>query len=215
MPPDTKFQPEAIMTLNPSLQRIALIVNATRGELTRIGEQHSCIFAGAVLTEVLHQCGFPRAYPLTIRAFIANPILAQWMRNNSFADESKEPEWRAIGGKMIVLGVGSEAETPPGHWAGHLGVVVPDQIPGRHALLDLSVTQASLPEFGINLVPMIVMVPDTFVKGQTDFNAAPNGSLVSYKAFPDDHSYSGFPIWTDKAIQAQAVKRILAELPSR
>ena len=59
---------------NMDLQQVAdpirEISMAVRSELHRIGEEHSCIFASAVLTEVLHRKGYNEAYPLTVRALI-------------------------------------------------------------------------------------------------------------------------------------------------
>jgi hypothetical protein len=59
-----------------------------------------------------------------------------------------------------------------------LAVVAPNVFDDRHALCDLTVTQAHKPEWGIHVSPMIVRVPESFVKGQTEFKAAANGSLV-------------------------------------
>ena len=50
------------------MAEVQLLIQATGYELDRLGEQHSCIYAGAVLSKVLKAKGFGAAYPLTVKA---------------------------------------------------------------------------------------------------------------------------------------------------
>lgn len=187
------------MTAQETTNHLGPIVMGTVNELTRIGEHHSCIFAGAVLTRVLHRKGFPKAYPMTVRAFILNPRLYEWVKINGFDFNGREKEWIALGGMGISLSAGRKEDTPDLKWLGHLAVILPNFFDDRHAMLDLTVTQADQPQWGVILRPTVVRVPDSFVKGEAEFKAAANGSLVIYKGFPDDHRYTETNLWKEQS----------------
>jgi hypothetical protein len=175
---------------------IAVAVNT---ELERIGEHHSCIFAAAVLTEVLHRMGYPAAYPLTVGAHILNPAYVAWtVKYGCPSDPDSESKCQAEGGEHIGLGTASTEAMPPGVWAGHLVVVIPNLFGDCHAVCDLTITQVNKHGSGINLMPRYFAAPDTFVTGQTEFHKEVNGSLILYMAFPQNHSYIGTPNWMNR-----------------
>jgi hypothetical protein len=93
-----------------------------------------------------------------------------------------------------------------------LVVVVPNIFGDRHVLCDITITQAHKPEWGILLVPLCLRVPDTFVKGETDFKADVQGSLVGYMANPDDESYKAAADWKDLQRQEHVVHRVMSSL---
>lgn len=187
------------MNLQQAAEAISDTGMAVRLELERIGEHHSCIFAGAVLTEVLHRRGYPAAYALTVRAQIFNPVLTAWVKEHGFpSDPDSQDRCDAAGGRMIGLGVGPVGSLPPGRWAGHLVVTVPNLFGDRHAISDITITQACKPDWGIEFPTILFRVPDTFLTGETEFKAAANGSLIVYKAFPEDRSYDKSTHWTDR-----------------
>lgn len=201
------------MNLQQAAEVISNISQGVRAELERISEHHSCIFGGAVLTEVFRRMGYSTAYPLTVRATILNPALAAWVKANGFPrDPESQDRCEAAGGRMIGLGIGPTEAMPVGRWAGHLVVVVPNLFGDRHAISDITITQACKPDWGIDFLPILLRVPDTFVKGQTEFKAPANGSLIVYMAFPDDHSYEGSSHWTDRDRWASAADRVVASL---
>ena len=109
---------------------------------------------------------------------------------------------------MVAIGAGGAVSTDK-QWAGHLVVVLPQFFDDRHAFCDLTVTQASKQEWGINLMPVFVRVPTTFVTGETEFQAPVNGSLIIYKAFPKDKSFEAASVWKNTAYQDLAVKNII------
>ena len=204
------------MTPQQAMQQLVPIAGGVIDELKRLGEQNSCIFAGALLTRVLHRRGFAKAYPMTVRAHILNPPLVEWMKSNDFSLKEKEKEWMALGGRGIALGTGREDLVPSNKWFGHMAVIVPNHFEDRHAMLDLTVTQAHKPEWGINLVPMIVRVPDSFIQGQTEFKAgAYGGSMIIYMGFPDDHSYRDSNLWKDQSPYDRIADRVVAGLRNR
>ena len=136
--------------------RLAAIALAVVAELTRIGQQHSCIFAGVLTTKVLHRLGHLKAYPMTVRAFIFNPQLYEWVKANDFDDVGeREAEWSALGGRGVSLGEGRADTVPSNKWLGHMAVILPDYFGDRHAMLDLTMPQAQKLEWGLRLPPML------------------------------------------------------------
>ena len=182
-----------------SIQPYDAIAVAVNTELERIGEHHSCIFAAAVLTEVSHRLGYPTAYPLTVGAQILNPAMVAWTAIYGCpTDPDSEGKCKAAGGEFVGLGTAPAEAMPPGIWAGHLVVVIPNLFGDSHAICDLTITQANNPGLGINLNPLFFAAPDTFVTGQTEFHKEVNGCLVLYMAFPQNESYVVTPNWTNK-----------------
>jgi hypothetical protein len=203
--------------MNPqeAMQVIPSVVSAVVGELERVGEQHSCIFAGALLAKVLNRLNMGEAHPLTVRAFIMNPQLLEWVKANGFAFNSEnEKKWTALGGHGITLGYGPEGSLPADRWMGHLAVILPNLFGDRHAMFDLTAPQATKPDWGINLAPVIVRVPESFVRGETEFKAPANGSMVIYKAFPDDHSYTESKLWKNQAQYDSLAERLILQMVS-
>lgn len=191
------------------LQQLALAIQAVsepvRLELERIGEQHSCILAGAALIEALKRKGYQKAYPLTVRAIIVNPLLVDRVLQSGFpSDEKVKKQWVEEGGRWIGLGSGPEGPGR-GQWDGHLAVIIPQQFGDRHALCDLTLPQADKPDWGINLCPLLLRVSDSFVNGSASFKAPVKGSLVTYWAFPNDHSFDATPAWQNKQLHNDIV----------
>src|SRR5262249_33605690 len=123
--------------------RVGDVNLAVHDELGRIGEQHSCIFASAVLVEVLHRVGYPAVHPLTVRALIFNREFVEWEKvYGRPTDPVDLARCQAAGGRMIGLGAGPAEAAPPGRWAGHLAVVLLNLFGDRHGLSDITVTQA-------------------------------------------------------------------------
>lgn len=192
---------------------IAQIAAKTVDELKRLGLQHSCVYAGALLTQVLHCRGFSTAYPLTVRAFVLNPELHTWAKANHFViDGSTEERWSAVGGRFVALGEGRAETVPTGKWLGHLAVVIPNYFGHRHAFLDLTVPQVNQPQWKIVLPSVVAAVSAPFVRGEEEYHVPANASLIMYTGFPDDRSYTEFPLWKDQAQYAGPAERIIAAL---
>jgi hypothetical protein len=193
------------------MQDLCRMVGPVCEELEHAGEGRSCIFAAAVLLRVLRHKGYTAAYPLTARAIIYNPKSVERLRRWEAhpTDPAAQREWLTDGCRWLGLGVGTNAP-PPGHWLGHLVVVLPNLFGDRHAVCDLTLAQASKPEWGIELGPACIRVPDTFTKGATEFKASFNGSLVVYLAFPDDRSYEATQAWTNNALCQSVAARVLS-----
>lgn len=197
------------MDIQEKMVSIQSLIQATNDELYRLGEQHSCIYAGAVLSKTLKAIGFTEAYPLTVKPRILNPAFVQRIKTQlPPSDEETLAKWAEEGCSIVAIGGGETVSTDK-QWAGHLIVVLPNFYDDRHAFCDLTITQASVPEWGINLMPVFVRVPNTFVTGETEFKAPVNGSLIIYEAFPNDKSFEAAPVWKNMAYQDLAVKNII------
>ena len=114
---------------------------------------------------------------------------------------------------MVGASLGVEREgVPTNQWAGHLVVIVPNVAAGKYLLCDLTLGQVNKPEWGIELPPKVFVVTEAFVRGAQDSRITANGCSVLYKAFSSDHSYDGFPVWSDAPRQDESAKRILEAL---
>ena len=142
-------------------QQLANVMDALVIELHAIGEQKSCIGAGAALVSTLHRLGFTMAYPLTVRVDILNPIATQ---------DAERPGWKPDGALQpdgaFTITVGDfESDLGPEVWPGHLVVIAPNVTGDKHVLLDPTIIQANHAESGIKLVPIMVNVKDDFTSG--------------------------------------------------
>ena len=179
-------------------------------ELERVGENHSCIMAAAVLIDVLNTQGVKDAYPLTVKPRILNPKFTSRLKREPFPQTPQlQAEWSADGCSIVAIGHGEGSSR---QWPAHLIVIIPKALDGRNAALDLTVTQANVPAWGIELIPLMMAVPDEFLKGAKEFKAPVNGSIVIYQAFPEDRSFEETPLWRKKEGRNPIVNRILSRL---
>ena len=189
------------------------IGQATREELEALGAQHSCIFASAVLVEVLRKRGFSGAQALTVHARVLNPPFTAWVKARGYPKNPTElAECEAQGGAIVGLGGKLDESLLADQWPGHAVVITPGAFGDRHALLDVTITQANKQEWGIELPPLLARVGDEFVRGEKEFKADVNSSLVVYKALPDDGSYQASVLWTDTSRWKSAAERAIAAL---
>ncbi len=205
-------QSEMIATEQPT-HSVETLVGATLNELDRLGESHSCIFAGAVLTETLRTCGYPTAYLLTVEAKIYNAALVRQIEKHGATaiqatrkGMSEDPE--SVG---IIIGSRDLSSTVT-DWSGHLTVIVPKHDGTRDLVCDLTLPQANSTENNIILPPIISYIANHFLTDSEPFRFIRNGCWVMYKTFPKDNSYKNSAIWQNKSYQNLAVQHILASL---
>jgi hypothetical protein len=190
--------------------RIAEAVKIVMGELSAVHEQHSCIMASAVLLDVLLSIGIDGAYPLTVKPRILNPQFVRRLRTESFPTTSQQfAEWSAAGCSMVAIGHGTGTSDS---WAGHLVVVVPNAYAGKAIVIDPTITQASVPDWGIELRPLMFVAPASFLQGDREFKAPVNDSMIVYMAFPSDHSYETTPLWSNRQKRDVIVRNILNQI---
>ncbi len=157
-----------------------------------------CIAATAIACDVLGGWLHMKLRPLAVQIEIANPaIVAQgrWP-----ADQEEYRRWQTEYGAWWVS-LGDPAAEGPG-WSGHLVAVVYGT-----AVIDLSLPQASRPAKGIVLPAVLFEAGPGFLEGQAR-DLGVNGSLLVYRARPDDRSYASAPDWQDARRRAPAVRAI-------
>jgi hypothetical protein len=98
-------------------EQVGRVMDALVAELFEMGEQKSCIGAGAVLTNTLHQVGFPKAYPMTVRVMIFNPKATQQLASAGW----KMDVWAGKSVEEFASGCNREKPAPPAR-QGWLGV---------------------------------------------------------------------------------------------
>ena len=204
------------MDIHESARHLGAISDEVSRELAENGLEYHCIHGSALLTRVLHQIGFPDAYPLTVGVRIFNSPYQQWAeRHGSPEDEAAAKACGDYGGAAILLGKGTEGMVPEERWAGHLVVIVPGAFDDRHALLDLTIVQAHKPDWGIELQPLCLRVSDQFVSGRIPYKGRVNGSLLIYDAYPNDHSYNDDGDWMAITGLDEATSSVVRRLTSR
>jgi hypothetical protein len=189
---------------------IANIVEVGMDELATANEEHSCIMATAVLLEVFRALDVSGAYPLTVKPRILNPAFVERLKVEPFPSTDKQiADWTAEGCSMVAIGHG---DPTPHNWPGHLVIVVPNAFRGKSLVIDPTITQASVPAWGIELRPLMFPAPDSFLAGDTEFKAPVNGSMVVYKAFPHDRSYESTRLWTNNQKRLAIIGKILERI---
>jgi len=97
-------------------------------------------------------------------------------------------------------------------WAGHLAVIIPNHFGDRHALCDLTIGQVNRADWEVDLPPMCLRVSDDFVAGRRPFKTVVKGSLVTYEAFPEDHSYSKGSDWLEMEGLDETTSNVISRL---
>ena len=186
------------------------IVQTIMVELERAGEANSCIMAASVLLRVLHLKGLKGAYPLTVKPRIFNPKYTARLESEPLLSASEiKNGLKEDGCAMVAIGHGEGSKD---QWPAHLVVVIPQALKGKDAICDLTITQANKPDWDIQLGQIMVGVRDSFINGTEAFGVTINGCRVIYKAFPDDISFKGTPIWKKRLKRDLVVKRIMKQL---
>jgi hypothetical protein len=189
---------------------IANMVEVAMDELATANEQHSCIMATAVLLEVFRALDVNAAYPLTVKPRILNPAFVERLKAEPFPSTDKQiADWTAEGCSMVAIGHG---DPTPDNWPAHLVSVVPNAFRGKALVIDPTITQASVPAWGIELRPLMFPAPDSFLVGAAEFKAPVNGSMVVYMAFPHDRSYESTRLWTNHQKRLVIVGKILERI---
>lgn len=189
------------------LQRLIFTV---LDELHGASEQHSCIMAAGVLLDVLRAGGVRGAYPLTVKVWVLDPQRTERLKDESLLQSPELlAQQRTDDGGIITIGGGEASDD---RWPAHLVVVIPEALKGRDAVCDLTIPQASVPDWGIQLGPVLAGVREAFVDGSEGLGITMNGCRVIYKAFPEDESFRQAPVWK-KTLKRQAiVSRVMRRL---
>jgi len=176
-----------------SQDEVMNIVGAVQQIMKKIGIEHHCIEASALLASVFHRRGFPDAYLLTVGVEILSPTFIKWIDEHGFPETDEQQEaCDAAGGRVIHLGAGHDQEVAQGQWKGHLIVVVPNCMDGRDCMFDLALPQVNSVASDINMKPLVTKLnPDgSFVDGNEKMTKLMFDCSVRYTAYPKDKSFN-------------------------
>jgi hypothetical protein len=158
----------------------------------------SCIAATRVGLEVLRYFGIS-AEELPVGMMVFNgPMLAlmhRLQRLPTVAEIEAEPGAWSVGVGVKPPGLLEDNRT--GGWDGHLVILTEPFADDVRWLIDLSVDQASRPQYGI-LMPECILAEATpgFLAGaQRLVGEGPNGMTITYEAHPENTDYRTAPDW--------------------
>lgn len=178
-------------------QRLIAFSEIAKEELVRVGLGAECLAAGKISVEVLRQAGLV-ARPLTVAARVLNAEYVNHVQRLRRLPNSGE-DWP--GAYAVGIGYQSARE-----WAGHLVVIVASEY-----LLDLTLDQAARPEHNLDLPPFLVWrVEEEFLSGNALVELRFGdlmSTYVSYKAYPDDRSFTSAPLWNTAELKP-AMERV-------
>lgn len=134
------------------------LLKHARSEILKEFRADSCIASTAVGIDVLSHFNIV-AEPLAVRTLIFNEQFANRLSNlKSWPTKQQVEAWSEEDGSYSVgIGVGTQQANK---WAGHLVVLVEKQF-----VLDLSIDQASRPQYNIVLNPFLVEINKDFFTG--------------------------------------------------
>jgi hypothetical protein len=190
---------------------LAAIVPETVRMLAEHGFQSHCIEGAALLTKVLRKVGISATHQLTVGVKILNPAYREFVKKDGVPkNETSKAAFNDFGAAAVLLGKDAPS-VPDGYWAGHLVVIVPGGFGEKAALLDPTITQADRPKFDIHLRPLCLAVSDDFLSGRRPVSFEVNGMLLTYTAYPDDHSYGDWSHF----LAREDIERAASEIVSR
>lgn len=166
---------------------------AVWGEVRRFYMPDSCVLASRVLVSVLQHLGIEDVDGIGVACEIFNDAAtAHILEHDCMGRDQECVDWfNANGAGISAIGRHPAIEG----WTGHVAVLVEKQW-----LVDLTMSQASAPQFGINLDEQSFVVAGPLIPAwcsggtvmviQTDV-----GFLMHYVAFPKDHGWRPSPDW--------------------
>jgi hypothetical protein len=168
-----------------------------------------CIEATAATLDVLRAGGVrARELPVTVMVFNAAGWRLQGQDILPGRSPVDETVWRLQG--ACSVGIGTLCDVPrPGHYGGHLAVLVEERW-----LLDVSIDQASRPEDGVNLTPLLADITPSQLELDGEVIPQVDGSVVVYRLNPTPWAgaYRRMRAWTDKRQRAEVAAAIRSAL---
>lgn len=186
-------------------RKLDAVMEATLEVIPKFYRFNCCIAATRILLTVFEKLR-SKARPLSVVAEVLNPAFLRLQAESGTAwpvlvDEVRQ--WVDAGAWSVVLGE-KPLEERPGMWSGHLCCLLWEEW-----LIDVTLPQASRPDKGINLVPVVLSVSPDFLSGKQSACFTTNGCDVYYDARPDDRTYTAGRDWYDVEKHRRIVERIL------
>jgi hypothetical protein len=158
-----------------------------RPRVRELYAQDSCIATTKVTYDTLKAVGVD-VFPLSVKVAVVNRALYDYATEHQ---EFPEVGSAAYTAEMYGVGIGY-GEEQPGRWAGHLVAIAE-----RRWLLDFSIDQATRPEHGIMLAPLVVPVTEQWLRAAVAHVVYRYGeTFLYYTAFPLDKSFKTASDWS-------------------
>jgi hypothetical protein len=176
------------------------LLKHARSEILKEFRADSCIVSTAVGIDILNHFNV-MAEPLAVRTSIFNePFASRLSKLQSWPNKKQVEEWSKEGSYSVGIGFGAQQVDK---WAGHLVVLVEKQF-----ILDLSIDQASRPQYNMVLNPFLVEVNKEFFSGTPKvFNL--NQCVIRIDLLKDNKDYLLTPDWEFKNRRSKIVTRLL------
>jgi len=168
-------------------EAISGLIRHARSEILKEFRDDSCIASTAIGLDVLTHFGV-LAEPLAVRTLIFNEAFASRIEGGASWPKGDEIKtWlEEDGSYSLGIGMGTPL---PGHWAGHLVLLVEKKI-----LIDLSIDQANRPQYNMKFDPFSVEVDNQFLRGIPKVFKH-NGCVIRIDVLPNNMGYITSPDW--------------------
>jgi len=170
------------------------------------GRPPSSLLETRVSLEVLAACGVTAAaVPVQVVIFNA-PLAADIRARGSLPTEQEMSAWMAAisGGATVGLGFGEDV---PGAWAGHLVVMTHDGL-----LFDPALCIAASMAADLSLPHSLVRSVTPGFRNATQLDAFPVDDCLAAYQRTENARYRDLPAWSDEAVRAPIVRRVLQRL---
>ena len=181
----TIFVVESVMKTTEAV--LQGLLKYARPEILKEFRADSCIASTAVGLDILMHYGI-LAEPFPVRTLIFNePFTSRLENGQGWPTGQQVRVWTEEDGSYSVgIGVGTQQ---PNKWAGYLAILVEKRL-----LLDLSIDQATRPQYNMMLVPLCVEIDEQFISGSPKVFKA-GQCVVRVDALLGNEGYTSSPDW--------------------
>lgn len=181
------------------------LLQYARPEILKEFRADSCIASSAIGIDVLSHFGFI-SEPFPVQTIIFNQKMADKVEKFGMPQNGLPDAWVAEGAWSVGVGFGAEI-AKPGKWqAGHLNILAENRY-----LIDLSIDQATRPQYQIDMTPFCIEVSDDFIQRNQARVFKYNDCFLRIVPF-SNHDYSSSPDWCSKLRRANVVRRTIEKI---
>lgn len=168
--------------LNPD--HLAEMGRILRAQILEHYTADPCIATVAATLETMRSLSI-RAYPLAVEVAIVNRPLYEWAETHGRFPAADSDEYPPDG-----YGIGIGPVETNGVQTGHLVAIAE-----RKFMLDFSLDQASRPEYGIKLHPLVIPIQEPFLRGRAHVVYRYGDAYLYYTAKPGERWFEQSPNW--------------------
>ena len=185
-------------------KHINLLLKHARAEILRYYRIDSCIISTRVAVEVMKQLGYA-AYPQSVACSVYNAAMVKRIQKLGWPSSQEEFQaWIKEDPSIWSVAIGHRHPGETG-FVGHLVAIIEKNI-----LVDLSLDQASRPQYNMELCPYARIVTDEFLKGEKSV-AIVNDMAIAYE-ITNESDWKLSSNWTDKRQYEPLVAAVLDKM---